>query len=76
MTVAEFCREKTRVYQLCVIRDCGWIVETVWIDHEDIFRLSERRARMKVIESKFGTLPICDANGNHLDIPCLYIDAE
>ena len=42
MTVREFCRNKTRALELCVIRDSGWIVHTVWIDYEDIFVISKQ----------------------------------
>lgn len=39
MTVVEFCLRKTQVQGLCVIREDGWIVSTVWIDHEDLFAI-------------------------------------
>ena len=42
MTVVEFCLRKTQVQELCVIREDGWIVSTVWIDHEDLFAIHPR----------------------------------
>lgn len=39
MTVEEFCLRKTQAQELCVIREDGWIVSTVWIDHEDLFAI-------------------------------------
>ena len=74
LSVGEFCRTKTEVFQLCVIRDCGWIVETCWIDYEDIFRLSKETSEKKVKDYEFGTLPIRNHNGKKLEVPCLYID--
>ena len=74
MTVYEFCIQKTRVHQLCVIRDEGWIVETVWIDSEDIFRISNRSKNAKVKETEFGELPIVTKDGIRVYVPCLYID--
>lgn len=76
MTVAEYCRNKTRALQLCAILDQGWIVETVWIDYEDIFRISERSRNLTVKEVKQDKLKIVDANGSEMEIPCLFIYAE
>lgn len=76
MTVAEYCRNKTRALQLCAILDHGWIVETVWIDYEDIFRISDRSRNMTVKETEQDKLTIVDANGKKMEIPCLFIYAE
>lgn len=74
MTVYEFCREHTQAHQLCVIRDSGWIVETVWIDYEDIFRMSKLSEKAEVKKTEFGELPIKSEHGDTVRIPCLYID--
>lgn len=74
MTVCEFCRYETRAHQLCVIRAGGWIVETVWIDHEDMFRMSELSAKAEVKKTEFGELPVKTEHGDTVHIPCLYID--
>jgi len=74
MTVYEFCRNKTQIHQLCVIRDSGWIVETVWIDSEDIFRISDNSKKAEVKNTGFGVLPIMTEHGDRIYVPCLYID--
>lgn len=76
MTVVEYCRNKTRALQLCAILDHGWIVETVWIDYEDIFRISESSRKLKVKKAEQDKLKIVDANGKEMEIPCLFIYAE
>lgn len=48
MTVREFCLHQTRVGELVVIRDCGYIKHEVWIDYEDIFVLDKRYAKKEV----------------------------
>lgn len=74
ITCKEFLLHKTNALQLCVIRDSGWIVETVWIDHEDIFRVSEKTRNQIVKGSEYGELTIRDKTGKQINVPCLYID--
>ena len=74
MTVREFCRHKTQALELCIIRESGWIVHSVWIDYEDIFVLSSKYENKEVIKDEWGTIPIVDKNGNKIDVPCHYID--
>ena len=74
MTDYEFCRNKTQAHQLCVIRDSGGIVETVWIDYEDIFRLSDESKKAEVKNTEFGELSIMTEHGDRVHVPCLYID--
>lgn len=76
MIVSEFCRKHTQTHQLCVIRDAGWIVETVWIDSEDIFRITKLSANAEVKKTEFGELPIKTEHGDTVHIPCLYIDID
>ena len=73
MKVYEFCKKNTQAHQLCVICDSGWIVETVWIDHEDIFRMSKESQIAEVDRTEFGELPITTKHGDTVHIPCLYI---
>lgn len=68
-TVSEFCRMKTQATELCALCDGGWIVATVWIDYEDIFRLPESLANKPVKSDEWGTLPIVDKDGNKMKIP-------
>jgi hypothetical protein len=74
ITCKEFLLHKTDALQLCVIRDSGWIVETVWIDYEDIFRVSEKTRNQIVKGSEYGELTIRDKDGAKIKVPCLYID--
>ena len=74
MSVYEFCRNHTQTHQLCVIRDAGWIVETVWIDSEDIFRITGLSAKAEVKKTEFGELLVKTEHGDKVHIPCLYID--
>lgn len=76
MTVKEFCMKKTQVNELVVIRDCGWIVATTWIDSEDIFRLPERTSQLEVISDEWGTIPIVTEHGDTVSIPCHYVNAS
>lgn len=74
MTVYKFCINHTQLHQLCVIRNGGWIVETVWIDSEDIFHITRESADAEVKKTEFGELPIKTEHGDTVHIPCLYID--
>jgi hypothetical protein len=74
MTVREFCRTKTKTHQLCIICDSGWIVETVWIDSEDLFRLSTSTANCEVQSTDFDELPIVTEHGDTIRVPCLRIN--
>ncbi len=74
MTVKEFCRNKTQAHQLCVIRCHGWIEEVVWIDHEDLYRMSDATKMEEVKSTEFGELPIKTEHGDTVHVPCLYIN--
>ena len=74
ITVRNFCREKTRATELCIIRDEGWIVAAAWIDYEDIFRLPQSLANKPVISDEWGTLKVVDEHGRAINVPCHYID--
>lgn len=74
MTVQEFCMTQTKVWELCVIRDSGYIVEPVWIDHEDTFVIPDKYINKEVINSEWGTIPVLTEHGDKLYIPCCYLD--
>lgn len=76
MTVIEFCMKKTQVKELVVIRDCGWIVATAWIDYEDIFRLPKETSELEVIRDEWGTINIVTEHGDTISIPCHYVNAS
>ena len=74
MQVMDFLLHQTKVGELCVIRDKGWISVTVYIDHEDLFSIPERFRDMTVENDSWGTLNIIDENGVFVAVPCHYID--
>ena len=74
MTVKEFCLHKTQVGELCVFRDCGWIIGSAWIDHEDLFTISNSISTKEVKKDEWGLLPVTTEHGDIIKIPCHYID--
>jgi len=74
MTVREFCLKKTQVEELCVFRDEGWIIGSTWIDHEDLFTMSDRIKNKEVKSDEWGVLTIATKHGKKIQIPCHYID--
>ena len=77
MTLKEFLRNKTQMHELCAIRDHGYIVATVWIDSEDLWRIPQDYANCKVVRDTWGTLPVVRQTNNVVDYaPCHCIDVE
>lgn len=74
MTVVEFLLKNTKVKELCVIRDSGYIVMTAWIDYEDLFAINSGIGKMMVKSDTWGTIPILNRDGNTIDVDCHYID--
>lgn len=74
MTIGEFCRRKTQAKELCVIRDCGYITTTAWIDYEDLFSITPRIRDAEVKSDEWGTLSIVTEHGDSIEVPCHYID--
>jgi len=74
MTVIEYCLKETQTCELVVIRDSGWVVQAVWIDHEDLFGMSEKYKNQEVKKQEWGTLPITTEHGDQIHVPCHYID--
>lgn len=74
MTLYEFLRHKTQCYELCVIRDSGWIVSSCWIDDEDLFRIPPKLADEEVKGDSWGYLHIVNENGAAIKVPCHYVD--
>lgn len=74
MTVREFCLKKTQVGELCVFRADGWIIGLTWINHEDLFTMSDSIKDEKVKSDELGALTITTEHGNNIQIPCHYID--
>lgn len=74
MKVKDFCLKKTQVGELCVFRDSGWIIASTWIDHEDLFTISDRIKNKKVKSDEWGVLSIVSEHGESIQVPCHYID--
>lgn len=56
MTVIQYCREKTNVRELVIIREGGWVMCVAFIDHEDLFRLPPSIARAEVVGEECGRI--------------------
>ena len=76
MKLGEFLLKKTQSLELCVIRDCGWIVASYYIDHEDLFDryVDNGLGNMEVKGDEWGTINITLKKGDVIQIPCHYID--
>lgn len=74
MTVREFLLKNTKVKELCVIRDSGYIVMTAWIDYEDLFAINNDIGKKIVRSDTWGIIPILNHNGNTVNVDCHYID--
>ena len=73
-TVREFCLKKTKIGELCVFRDNGYIVGITYIDCEDICTISNSIIDKKVKSDKWGALTVTTKLGSKIDVPCHYID--
>ncbi len=76
MNVQEFLLRHTKVSELCVLRDSGYVVATAWIDCEDLFEIPHNIALKEVKGDEWGTLPIITEHGDKIQMPCHYIDFE
>lgn len=74
MKLITFLRQQTKVHELCVIRDCGYITTTAWIDNEDLFRIPVQYQECKVLKDAWGILTVTDKDNRTVKVPCHYID--
>lgn len=76
MTLSQFMLGRVRAHELCIIRDCGYIVATFWIDREDLFlrHMDQYLAYHEVKHHEWGEIPITKENEQTIKIPCHYID--
>lgn len=74
MTVREFFCKKTKVHELCVIRESGWVAATAWIDSEDLFTIHPSIANKEVLKDEWGNIEITTEHGDRIKVPCHYID--
>ena len=74
MKLRDFLRKKTNVKELCVIREDGWIVASVWIDYEDLFHVPHKLADKVVKSDEWDYLSIINENNAEIKIRCHFID--
>lgn len=74
LTVRDFCMRKTKVGELVVIRDKGYIVACAWIDNEDLFAIHSEVNGAIVKSDEWGTIKIVDNRDYHYLAPCHYVD--
>lgn len=74
ITLRDFLRNNTQVYELCVIRDGGWVKATCWIDHEDLFHIPPEFEDKEVQDDRWDEFPVMNENGTIIKIPCHYVD--
>ena len=70
MTVIEYCREKTEVRELVVIRSGGY--ERC----EDLFRLPPDYTHADVIDFSRDHIKVLDHQGTYVSVPCTCLDIE
>lgn len=75
-TLSYFLHHKTQVGEICVIRDYGWDVGIVSIDHEDLWvrGINPQLLDEKVKSDHWGKMSAIDAQGNRVYVPVHYVD--
>ena len=73
MTVRDFLLHKTQARELCMIRDSGYNVDSVWIDYEDLFYLS-KIGNKELKSDEWGELTVVTEHGDTIHVPVHYID--
>lgn len=76
MTTIEYCREKTEVHELVIIREGGWVTCAAYIDHEDLFRLPPNIAKAEVKRAERGWIRLAGPSTGSYDAPCVYLDIK
>ena len=76
MTVIEYCRHKTNVSELVIIRAGGWVTCAAFIDHEDLFRLPRDIAEAEVVGEECGRIRLANRLGGFEEAPCVYLDIK
>lgn len=69
MTVIEYCREKTEVRELVVIRSGGYERCVAYVDCEDLFRLPPDYTHADVIDFSRDHIKVLDHQGTYLTLP-------
>ena len=76
MTVIEYCREKTEVGELVIIREGGWVTCAAYIDYEDLFLLPPDINRREVIGAERGWIKLVSPASGACNAPCVYLDIK
>lgn len=76
MTVIEYCREKTEVNELVIIRSAGYTTCAAYIDYEDLFRLPPDIARAEVMDAHRGSIVVAGHENTSCYAPCVYLDIK
>lgn len=76
MIVIEYCREKTEVGELVIIREGGWVTCAAYIDYEDLFRLPPDINRREVIGAERGWIKLVSPASGACNAPCVYLDIK
>lgn len=76
MTVIEYCRERTEVNELVIIRRWGYTTCAAYIDHEDLFRLPPDIAEAEVTDAHRAAIVVAGPANTSCYAPCVYLDIE
>lgn len=76
MTVIEYCREKTEVNELVIVRHGGYTTCAAYIDYEDLFRLPHDIAEAEVMDAQHGAIVVAGPANTSCYAPCLYLDIK
>ena len=76
MTVIDYCRERTEVGELVIIREGGWVTCAAYIDYEDLFRLPHDIAEAEVMDAQHGAIVVAGPANTSCYAPGLYLDIK
>lgn len=74
MTLESFLLHETSEGELCAITSHGYIEQTAYIDHEDLFIHGMKNTEKHVKSWHFGTLVIYSDEGRRTPVPVKYIE--
>ena len=74
MTLEKFLLNETLARELCLITSCGYVEQTVFIDHEDLFIHAVKDKEKQVRGWHFGTLLVYSEGGKRTPVPCRFIE--
>ena len=74
MTLGAYLLKETHSGELCVITSRGYIEQTTYIDHEDLFIYGMKNTEKHVESWHFGTLVVYSDEGRRTPVPVRYIE--